>query len=137
MKRILIAVGLLVVVGVGAAAYFEFGGSTEVRRERHLGKARQYITEAKVNEAVIEFKNALKADPGSAESHYELAMALAKRGEYQPAYQELLRARDLKPDLIPARFQLATLYLLNRDTKRAKEELEQIRERNKDANETH
>src|SRR3990170_7291520 len=110
MKRILIAVSLLAVVGIAAAAYFELGGSPEVRRERYLGKARQYMREAKVNEAVIDFKKALKADPASAESHYELAMALAKRGEYRPAYQELLRARDLEPDLISARFQLATLH---------------------------
>ena len=87
MKRILIAVSLLAVVGIAAAAYFELGGSPEVRRERSLKKARGYMQQAKVNEAIIEIKNALKADPASAESHYELAMALAKRGDFQPAYQ--------------------------------------------------
>jgi Tfp pilus assembly protein PilF len=135
MKRILIIVTLLVMAGGGAAYYSKFGGSPEVKRDRALNSAREYMKQAKVNEAVIEYKNALKADPASAQSHYELAMALLKRGEYRPAYQELIRATDLKPDLVHARFQLANLYLLGRDTNGAKESLKKIRQHDQDAKE--
>ena len=135
MKRILLIVCLLAVVGGGAAYYYRFAGSPEVKRDRALKRAREYINQAKLNEAVIEYKNALKADPSSANSHYELAMALIKRGDHRSAYQELLRATDLQPGLMAARFQLATLQLMNRDMKSAKEQLEKLREQNKDSKE--
>jgi Tfp pilus assembly protein PilF len=134
MRRVLISLALLLAVG-GATAYYKIGGSPEIRRERTLIKARDYMKQAKVNEAVIEYKNALKADPGSAELHYELALAVMRRGEYRPAYQELVRATDLKPDLVKARYQLAKLDLLSRDTKSAKENLQRIREQDENAQE--
>ena len=119
--------GLIVVLllGGGAVAYFHMGETPEARRDRYLTKARDYVKQEKTNEAVIEFRNAIKSDPASASARYELAMAFRKRGEYKPAYQELVRATNLKPDMLVARFELGSLQLLGKDTKGAKEQLEE------------
>ena len=85
------------------------GETPEARRDRYLTKARDYVKQGKTNEAVIEFRNAIKSDPASASARYDLAMAFLKRGEYKPAYQELVRATELKPDMLVARFQLGSL----------------------------
>ncbi len=66
MKRVLLSVCALLAVGLVMAFYFQ--PSVEVKRDRYLKRAREYVNKAKVNEAVIEFKNALKADPASAEA---------------------------------------------------------------------
>ena len=69
MKRIVLIVGLLaIVLAGGVVAYSKLGGSPEVKRERALKKAREYLAEAKINEAVIEYRNALSADENSLSS---------------------------------------------------------------------
>ena len=135
-KIILGVVALLVLVG-GVLAYNRLGGSPEVKRDRALKKAQEYLSQAKVNEAIIEYKNALQADPGSPEAHYEFGLALLKQQEFRTAYNEFVRAADLKPDFIPARFQLASMHAASKDTERAKQELEKIRQVDRDAKETH
>ena len=105
MKRLIVIAALLIALGVAAVFYFQIGVSAETKRDRSLEKARTFVAAAKVNEAIIEFKNALKADPRSAEAHHELGMALLKKGDFRAAYSEFVRAVDLKPSLVPARFQ--------------------------------
>jgi tetratricopeptide (TPR) repeat protein len=128
MKRIFLLAGALAALGICAIFYFKFGGSPETRRDRFLKKGRDYISQAKVKEAVIEFRNALAADPGSAEGHHELGLALLRIGDYGNAVREFTRASDLKPDLMPPRYQLANLYMLNQDVGRAKEQLNKIQQ---------
>src|SRR5262245_8269902 len=124
MKRIVLIVGLIAILSAGGlVGYSKFGGSPEVRRDRALEKARKYLAEAKVNEAVIEYRNALSADPRSPEAHYEFGMALLRQGDSRAGYRELVRAADLKPDFIKARYQVAVMHAASKDMKRAKEEL--------------
>src|SRR5574341_501582 len=93
--------GLLVIFVGGAAAYYlEIGVSSQTRRERFVAKAKSHAANNKVNEAVIEYKNALKVDPTHAETHYELAMLLLRQGAIKNAYREMVRATDLDPKLI-------------------------------------
>jgi tetratricopeptide (TPR) repeat protein len=136
MKR-LVLFGLIIVVFGGAVfTYYQYGGSPEVRRERHLKKGQNYLKLSKLNEAIVEFRNAVKADPRSAESRLELAMVLIKKGDLRAAYGELRRAVDLKPDLINARYELALMELLGKTTTRAKEHLEKLREQDRNGSKT-
>src|ERR1041384_5148916 len=128
MRRLVLGVSLLVILGLASFYYFQIGVSPEVKRERHLKKAREYMSQSQTNEAIIELKNALKADPGYADAHHELGVALLKKGDYRSAYSEFVRATDLKPGLVPARYQLGNLYVLGRDIPRAKEQLNKIQE---------
>src|SRR5687767_15042209 len=126
MKRFVILGALLVLLGGGVFAYFQYGGSPEVKRERSLKAARAYLEQSKVNEAIVEFRNALKADPASAEAHYEFGMALMRQGDLRSAYREMVRAADLKPNFYQARYQLALFHLLTQDIKKATEELQKM-----------
>src|ERR1051325_9118158 len=116
MKRLIVLIlgGLLLGTG-GAYYYYKFGGNPETRRERALAKAREYVKQSKLNEALIEFQNAVKADPRSARARYEFANVLLTKGNVQQAYNELVRAVDLEPDFKEARFQLGTLLVLGND----------------------
>ena len=105
MKRTLLIIGVLAGVGIATAVYFQPGGSPEANRELYLKKGRDYISQAKVKEAVIEFRNALKADPAFAEGHYELGLALLKLGDHENASREFMRASNLKPDMMQPRYQ--------------------------------
>ena len=137
MKRSVVLVGLIVaLLGGGTFAYYRLFGSPEMNRDRSLAKARAYLKESKVNEAIIEFRNAVKADPRSAGARFEFGMALLKRGDIRGAYQELNRAVDLKPDFAKARYELAKILLLGRKLKEAKEHLANLREQDRNAYET-
>ena len=137
MKRSIVWAGLIFALfSVGLFAYTQFFGSPEVSRDRYLTRARAYLKESKVKEAIIEFRNAVKADPRSAEARLEFGMTLFHAGDVRGEYQELVRAVDLKPDSIKARYQLADIYLLGRRLKDAKEQLEKLRELSRNAHET-
>src|SRR5258705_11296217 len=121
MKRFLLLGAIVMVLGGGVFAYFQYGGSPEVKRERYLQKAREYVKQSKLSEAIVEFKNAVKADPRSANARLELAMVLISRNNFRAAYGELIRAVDLNPQLTKARYQLAILQLLGKETARSRE----------------
>ena len=131
MKRLLAGVFALVAVGLVVAYYLM--PSSEVKRERSLEKARAYISQGKINEATIEFKNAIKADSNSAEAHHEFGLALLRKKDYRSALREFRRAVYINPGFIDARFQLGILLVLSRDIPHAKEELEKIRAQDKNA----
>src|SRR5688500_9345198 len=100
MKRLILLGLVIAILGGGVFGYYRFGGSPEVKRERYLKKGEEYLKQAKLNEALIEFRNAVKADPRSAEARLRLAQALTRRGELRAAYGEFVRALGLKPDFI-------------------------------------
>ena len=68
MRKIILGVVALIILSGGIFAYSRLGGSPEVKRDRALKRAQEYMAQAKVNEAIVEYKNALKADPSSARS---------------------------------------------------------------------
>src|SRR4030067_2221783 len=98
VKRVLFGISALVAVGLLAALYFK--PDPEAKRERSLEKARSYISQGKVNEAAIEFKNALKADPNSAEAHHEFGLALLRMKDDRGALRGVRRAAHIKRALI-------------------------------------
>ena len=52
MRKILLGIVALLLLGGGVVAYTQFGGSPEVKRDRALKKAKAYLAEAKINEAI-------------------------------------------------------------------------------------
>ena len=52
MRKIILGVVALIVLGGGVLAYSRLGGSPEVKRDRALKKAQDYIAQAKVKEAI-------------------------------------------------------------------------------------
>ena len=136
MKRLVLLGLLIAALGGGIYAYYQYGGSPEVKRERYLKRGQDYVKESKLNEAIIEFRNAVKADPRSVEARLELGQALLKRGDLKGAYGELVRAVDLKPDHLRALYQLGMFQLGIGELRAAKTNYEKIRAAERDAFET-
>jgi Tfp pilus assembly protein PilF len=51
--------------------------------------------------AIAQFRNAIKLAPSYAQAHYELAVALSRKGEKSTAAEEYKKAADLDPKLKP------------------------------------
>jgi putative PEP-CTERM system TPR-repeat lipoprotein len=136
MKRLAIFAVLLTLVGGGVVAYYRLGGTPETRRETYLAKGEEHLKQSRLNEAIVEFRNAVKADPRSAEARLRLGQALAKKGELRAAYGELIRAVDLKPDFMKARYELAMFQLLTKNVNDAKAHLQKLRSQDRNAFET-
>jgi putative PEP-CTERM system TPR-repeat lipoprotein len=128
MKRTLFILVVLLVGGVAAAFFLDGFSDRQTKRDRHLKIAREYVAKSKLNEAEIEFRNALKFDPAHAEGHFELGILLMRRGDIKRGFGEITRATDLKPDWAQARFQLAKYHALHRDMTSAKRHLKILRE---------
>ena len=74
--------------------------SKEAKYDYHFGRAKDYEQGGKVEEALIEYRNALQAKPTDAEVNFRIAELLARQGKFTDAvffYNETLRldaARD-------------------------------------------
>lgn len=80
--------------------------------DSYLVKAKSYIKENKVNESVIELKNAIRTDINNGEARFLLGKTYLKQGNGVDAVKELERAQKLKNNnelLIPL---LARAYIL-------------------------
>ena len=78
----------------------------------HLDKAKNYINENKINESIIELKNAIRLDVKNSEARFVLGKAYLNQGDGVGAVKELERALQLKYHhelLIPL---LARSYIL-------------------------
>jgi CheY-like chemotaxis protein len=76
-----------------------------------IARGRELLAAEKPAEAAAALDEALKADPFSAEAHFQLGRALRARGDAFRAMTALERAVDLRPNLFPALRALASLYL--------------------------
>ena len=85
MKRLALFGLVILLVGAGTYAYYQYGGGSEARRERYLKAGQNYLKEGKLNEAILQLRNAVKADPRSGEARLELANALIKGGDLRSA----------------------------------------------------
>jgi putative PEP-CTERM system TPR-repeat lipoprotein len=70
--------------------------SEHVSVESHLENAKQYLLENKINESIIELKNAIRADSKSAEARFLLGKIHLNLGDGVAAVKELERAYQLK-----------------------------------------
>ena len=72
-----------------------FGCSDSYRQHYQLGK--WYYEKGLINESILEFKAASRANPDSYQVHYSLAIAYTKKEWYDYALKEAEIAFDLHP----------------------------------------
>ena len=89
MKLFKASVYLSVLLTLGAC-------SKQASVDNHLNKAKVYAKEQKTSEAVIELKNAIKADVNSGEARFLLGKIYLEQGDALAAVKELERATKLK-----------------------------------------
>src|SRR5262249_51457262 len=75
--------------------------SSDDKKQKALESGERYAEQAKVNEALIEFRNALQIDPQFAPALHALGRAYAAKSWFGDARRELTRAQKLLPDSVP------------------------------------
>jgi tetratricopeptide (TPR) repeat protein len=76
-----------------------------------LAKAAEYEKQEQYPSAIIEYKNAIKAEPGSADVHYRLGQAYLKTVQYKEAYQEFEHVLQIAPGNADAQLAIGQIYL--------------------------
>jgi tetratricopeptide (TPR) repeat protein len=92
---------------------------------RNLGKA-FYENPGTQNEAVEALRQALELNPGSAQEHLNLGLALLRAGEGQAGIAQIERAKELDPALPHSYFNLGIEFKRSGDIDRAISEFEQM-----------
>ena len=102
------------------------GCSKESKIERHWKKGETYFSENKLKDAVIEYKNVIQLEPKHSKAYYKLGITYLKMGMVSEGYAALIKTVEINPDMVDAHNQLGWLYLLSKDTKKAREQAELI-----------
>ena len=99
-------VGLLVATGVGCSK------DPEQAKREYVASGDALYKQEKYADAIVEYRNALKADPKFGEARLKLAEAYVKTGDARRAGQEYIRASDLLPQNADAQVKAGNLLLL-------------------------
>jgi tetratricopeptide (TPR) repeat protein len=91
-------------------------------KQRYLKSGIQYLQKGKYEEAILQFRNALKLDPRYADAYYQLAQAYESEHDYNSAYNAIRQAVALDANRVDLRLSLAEIYVLGRQYANAEEE---------------
>ena len=86
-----------------------FGCGKSARQ--YLDRGNQLFAAKKYDDAILNYRNAIKKSPETGEAHYRLGLALLRQGKVNDAYQAFSSAVRLDPKNNPAKVDLANLCL--------------------------
>jgi Tfp pilus assembly protein PilF len=105
MKVAFWALGVLVLSGMAMPALADMGkdamplkAASGSKAESHIAAGIEHYGKGHWDVAKKHFTEAEKADPQSAEAHYDLALALDKSGDHKGATEHFQRAQALGKD---------------------------------------
>ena len=78
---------------------------------QYLDRGNQLLAAGKIDDAILNYRNAAKKSPELSEAHYRLGLALLRQGDGSDAYEELSRAVALDPKNNRAKIDFANLCL--------------------------
>src|SRR5687767_4973147 len=113
MKMKLLAA--LLMVGLAACSK-----DPEITKREAMKSGDDYAAQGKDREAIIEYRNAIQADPRFGEARLKLADIYLRADEPQNAFREYIRAADLMPDNLVAQLKAGHLHLLGGDFEEAR-----------------
>ena len=90
----------------------------------------RYMADKKYDEAIIQYRNAVKVDPKFGEARLKLADALTVSDNGQAAFGEYVRAADLLPTNVVAQLRAGQMLLLAKQYPEARARAEKILEVN-------
>ncbi|OIP33206.1 MAG: hypothetical protein AUK27_10935 [Deltaproteobacteria bacterium CG2_30_66_27] len=79
---------------------------------KHTKRGDEFAQKEKYKEAVIEYKNAVKAGPNDAALRFKLAKAAMEARDFPTAFQELQKAVELDPNNFEAKAKLGEIYVV-------------------------
>src|SRR5260370_16203312 len=88
------------VIGLGLLATVSCSQSPDAVKREALNRAEQYQSQGKLDEAIIEWRQALAVDPALVEARHALGRAYATKLWYRDAATELLAAQELAPQSV-------------------------------------
>ena len=100
----------------------------EVAKREFVARGDRYAAEHKLQEAIIEYRNAVQQDPRFAEARLKLADAYLKVGDAGSAFGHLIRAADLLPDDAAVQVRAGNALLFARRFEDAKARADQVLE---------
>ena len=71
--------------------------NSEQAKKEHFENANRFMAQDKYQEAIVEYRNAIKEDPKFGEGRLKLAAAYQQVGNVNQAFREYVRAADLLP----------------------------------------
>ena len=86
--------------------------SPEGKLAKHVKRGDEYVKEEKFKEAVIEYKNAVKAVPKDPAAHWKLAKASIEAKDIRTAFAELQKTVELDPNNFEALGKLGEIYVM-------------------------
>jgi tetratricopeptide (TPR) repeat protein len=104
---------------IAAAFLFSCSSTPAELVAKHTKRGDEFAQKEKYKEAVIEYKNAVKAGPKDAALHYKLAKAALEAREFPTAYQELQKTVELDPGNYEAKAKLGEIYVASGKTDEA------------------
>ena len=88
----------VVLVAILGAATAGCKSDPKVVAQKAFEKGNEHLADAKLPEAIIEYRRAVQADPRLGEARLKLANAYASTGDGVNALREYVRAADLLPE---------------------------------------
>jgi len=85
-----------------------------VKKQKFVESGDRYFEKGEFPEAIIEYSNAIQADPLYATAHFKLGETFLKAQRFPEAYRELQRAVDLDPGNNKAALDLGLLLIAGR-----------------------
>ena len=80
---------VIFVWGLAVVAFSNCACNPNVRKAKYLQRGTRYFSAGKYSDAVLEYKNVIKIDPGYVDAHYQLAQCYQKLGMWGGASAEL------------------------------------------------
>lgn len=93
--------------------------SKEARVKRHVSNGDAYEAKRQYAEAIIEYRNAIKAEPTLADVQLKLGRTYLKAGDAADAVQAMARAADMRPNDADLQIEAGALQLLAGDIRGA------------------
>lgn len=89
--------------------------SPQALRDEHLGRGKQYLQKGDTKRALLEFKNAAKADPNDAGVYYQIGAAYQSAGDLVQAVRAFQKAITINPKHAATQLRLSELMALTND----------------------
>lgn len=104
---------IMVACWIVAAVFFgSCDRSPEAKLAKHVKRGDEYVKEEKFKEAVIEYRNAVKAVPKDPAAHWKLAKASLEAKDIRTAFAELQKTVELDPNNFEALGKLGEIYVM-------------------------
>jgi putative PEP-CTERM system TPR-repeat lipoprotein len=101
-----------ILLGVSVSLFAACSEDPKVAVQKHVARADEHLAAGKLLEAILEYRNAVQADPRAGEARLKLGDAYARTGQGGKALEEYVRASDLLPDDLDVKMKAASLQLL-------------------------